>query len=104
MMLKSGMDNLDIKEWRMELRENDLCLEEGNIMAKRLKLKDVEENYEEQKQQQEEEKKEIEEKRKSVEGKEVAIANEQENLRRLQFEVGSTTIFERCVPNFYLGQ
>ena len=77
----------------MELRENELCMEEGNIMAKRQKLKDIEENYDEQKQEQEEEKKEIEEKRKSVEGKEVAIANEQENLRRLQFEVGTTTLF-----------
>ena len=90
LMLKSGMDNLDIKEWRMELRENVLCMEEGNILAKRQKLKESQENYEDdQKQQQDDENKkdEIEKKRKSVEDKEIAIANERENLRRLQFEV-----------------
>ena len=62
-------------------------MEEENIKAKRMKLKDMENYVEEQKQMNDEEKRDVENKEKLVEIKEAEITTEKENLRRLQFEV-----------------
>ena len=62
-------------------RENDLCMEEENIKAKKMKLQDMEDYVEEQKQITEDEKKELENKEKMVEINEAEVTNEKENLR-----------------------
>ena len=86
LMLKSNMDNAEIKEWRMQLRENEVSLEEENIKSKKMKLRELEESVKEHQQKQMEDKEELERKQKEVEVKEAEVVQERDNLRRLEFE------------------
>ena len=53
------MKNLEIRELKVDLKENELNMKEGNIKAKRIKLREMEETVESQKQDQDDKKKEL---------------------------------------------
>ena len=40
----SGFNQLEIQEWKMELRENNICMDEHNLRIKKQKIKAIEEN------------------------------------------------------------
>ena len=82
-----GMKNLEIREWRVELKESELNIQEGNIKAKRMKLREMEESVECQQNDQQEKKKELEEKKNELVEREANVERQKENLRRLHFEV-----------------
>ena len=72
-MLKSGMDRLEIKEWRLELRENELCMEENNMKAKIMKLNELEETIDRQQQKRQEEQMVIDGKQRNFDVKEAEV-------------------------------
>ena len=45
----SGFNQLEIKEWKMELRDNNICMNEHNLRIKKQKIKAIEENKARQK-------------------------------------------------------
>jgi hypothetical protein len=60
----SGFNQLEIKEWKMELRENNICMDEHNLLIKKQKIKAIEENTERQRKASEQE---MDEKEKELE-------------------------------------
>ena len=77
------MNNSEIKEWRMELRSNDVSMAEENVKAKKKKLVDEEISLYEQLAR---EKEDEEKKRKKLEEREREVAETRDNLRRLEFK------------------
>ena len=78
-----GFNQLEIKEWKMELRENNICMDEHNLLIKKQKIKAIEENTERQRkaseQEMEEKEKELEIQRKHLDEE---MKTFEENLAR----------------------
>ena len=99
--LTSGMDTSEIKEWHIELRDNELSMDEENVKTKKKKLEHDERVLDEQLAAEKQEKEEREEKLAEQE-KEVTVnyhtwlpdadyiayevAETRDNLRRLELE------------------
>lgn len=79
----SGINVSEIKEWHMELRDNEVSMGEENVKAKKKKLDHEEQSLEEQLA---EEKKAQEERNKKLAEQEKEVAETRDNLRRLEFE------------------
>ena len=98
----SGINVAEIKEWHIELRDNEVSMGEENVKAKKKKLDHEEQTLEEQVagfilpvplrtisilgEQLAEEKKEQEEREKKLAEQEKEVAETRDNLRRLEFE------------------
>ena len=60
---QSFISDLDVKEWTMELRENNIIMDEYNVNVKEQKIKDIEEFEARQRQAREQE---IEERQREI--------------------------------------
>lgn len=95
MIAQSRLDLLEIKEWKMQLRENNICMDECNLRMKKQKLRDIEENAARQRkaseQEIEERERELELQRRQLEEEmkkvEHELAIRQENMKEKDFEV-----------------
>lgn len=108
MIAQSRLDLLEIKEWKMQLRENNICMDECNLRMKKQKLRDIEENaarqrkaseqeieerereLELQRRQLEEEMKKVDEafrRKRGTSKEEHELAIRQENMKEKDFEV-----------------
>ena len=77
------MKHSDIKEWSIELRDNELTMREESVKAKKRKLDNEERALQEQVAA---EKKEREEREMKLAQQEQEVAETRDNLRRLEFE------------------
>ena len=75
------MNNSEIKEWRMELRSNDVSMAEETVKAHKKKLEDEEMSLDEQHMAEENEERE-----ESLAEREREVAETRDNLRRLEFK------------------
>ena len=77
------MNNSEIKEWRIQMRDNEVSMSEENVKAKKKKLEHQERSLEEQLA---EEKQEREQRERKLSEQEQEVAETRDNLRRLEFE------------------
>ena len=77
------MSHSDIKEWHIELRDNELSMGEENIKAKKKKLDHEEVSLDEQL---DEERKERDQREQKLAEQEKEVAETRDSLRKLEFE------------------
>ena len=82
-LIASGMSHSDIKEWHIELRDNELSMGEENIKAKKKKLDHEEVSLDEQLA---EERKERDQREQKLAKQEKEVAETRDSLRKLEFE------------------
>ena len=82
-LIALGMSQSDIKEWHIELRDNELSMGEENIKAKKKKLDHEEVSLDEQLA---EDRKERDQREQKLAEQEKEVAETRDSLRKLEFE------------------